>query len=351
MAPLPPAPPAGVAFPYGGIQADLSPCGYNCGFLCPPDTPDVPWQDVLLELPAPIQGPVSVWIYGPGGGQAAPGWRRVAASVDGARVGFQLAGNKGQVLQGYMAVAAGAPANALQDMWWGGPAQNGWGLSIAQSGEQLFGGLYVYRDDGKPVWAFMPGGTWNADHTAFSGPLYAPASSWLGDYKPAALQVGSPLGTGRLTFDGASTTTFDYTIGSSTGRQALQRFAASPTGGAGTYSGMWWGGVGENGWGLYLSQSGTTVFAVWYTYDTHGLPVWYVMSDGKLYSDASGTTASGTLYRTTSAPWLGGTYDPARFQPTQAGTLAIRFWGPEIARMTYDVDGVQQAKPIYRFPF
>lgn len=351
VAPPPAASPAGVTFPYGGIQADLGPCAFNCGFLCPPGIPDVPWHDVLLELPAPIQGPASVWIYGPGGGQDTPVWRRVSATVDGARVSFQLSGNKGQALKGYMAVASGAPSTAMQDLWWGGPAQNGWGLSIAQSGEQLFGGLYVYRDDGQPVWAFMPGGTWNADHSAFSGPLYAPSGSWLGDYKPSALQVGPALGTGRLTFGGASAGTFDYTIGSSTGRQALQRFVVGPGEPVTTYSGMWWGGVAENGWGLYLSQSGSTVFAVWYTYDTHGLPVWYVMSDGKFASDANGTSAYGTLYRTVSAPWLGGAYDPARFQPSAAGTLGIQFWGPEIARMTYEVDGVRQVKPIYRFPF
>jgi hypothetical protein len=38
----------------------------------------------------------------------------------------------------------------------------------------LFNVFYVYDSAGKPQWVVMPGGTWNAAFSAFTGPLYIP---------------------------------------------------------------------------------------------------------------------------------------------------------------------------------
>ncbi|HEX4330637.1 MAG TPA: hypothetical protein VH040_00740, partial [Usitatibacter sp.] len=67
------------------------------------------------------------------------------------------------------------PAVGMQDLWWAGAAENGWGMSLVQhpSGV-LFSVIYAYDAAGAPTWYVMPGGTWNSDRTAISGPLFSP---------------------------------------------------------------------------------------------------------------------------------------------------------------------------------
>jgi hypothetical protein len=358
--PAPAAPPPGVQFAYGIVKADLQSCFYDCGFICPVGTPNIPQQRLLIEAPQDIAGK-GIWVYSTGLGQSSPAWHPVTAEVRGRQATFLLNGPANpldQIIAGtisaYVAIATTpAPSTALQDLWWSGIGENGWGASIAQSGDPLFGGLYVYREDGAPVWAMLSGGTWNAAHTAFTGPLYTPLGSSFTNYDASALQVGSPIGAATLTFSGTTSATMDVTVGAATMRKSLQRFVLS-NGAPGPYGGMWWGGAAQNGWGLFLQQQGDRLFAVWYTYDTNRQPVWFVVSDATVMTSdnpAAYGSASGTLYRTTSAPWFGAAYDPSRYAAQAAGTMRLEFYGPDAGRLTYTVDGVPGAKTIYRFPF
>jgi len=54
---------------------------------------------------------------------------------------------------------------SYQDMWWAGPQENGWGLTITQHNDLLFLAWYIYDANGNPYWIVMPSGTWNASHT------------------------------------------------------------------------------------------------------------------------------------------------------------------------------------------
>ena len=54
--------------------------------------------------------------------------------------------------------APGTITDHLQDMWWAGSAENGWGMSLVQHNDTLFGALYIYDRTGKPIWVVMPGG-------------------------------------------------------------------------------------------------------------------------------------------------------------------------------------------------
>src|SRR5260221_4199420 len=49
------------------------------------------------------------------------------------------------------------PANPWQDLWWSGMAENGWGLSIVQHRDILFGVGYAYDARRKPLWESIPG--------------------------------------------------------------------------------------------------------------------------------------------------------------------------------------------------
>jgi hypothetical protein len=63
------------------------------------------------------------------------------------------------------------------DMWWAGSVENGWGMSITQKGGVQFNALYVYDEQGRPVWYVMPGGSWDTGFTTFTGTLYQPRSA------------------------------------------------------------------------------------------------------------------------------------------------------------------------------
>jgi hypothetical protein len=105
-----------------------------------------------------------------------------------------------------------APMQGLGDMWWGGPAQNGWGISVIQQAGALFAVWFTYEDDGTPTWRVLPSGTWTGN--AFEGRLYTtrggfpflPGSIYiypLFDFK--VLDVGSA----RLRFNADGTAAFE----------------------------------------------------------------------------------------------------------------------------------------------
>jgi hypothetical protein len=64
----------------------------------------------------------------------------------------------------------------------------------------------------------------------------------------------------------------------------------------------------------------------------------------------SGSSCSGTLYRTTSAPF-GPTYDPSLFKVFTAGSVIVSFVDANDAVLSYTVDGVTATKTIARQVF
>jgi photosystem II stability/assembly factor-like uncharacterized protein len=246
-------------------------------------------------------------------------------------------------------VAAGGPPS-YQDLWWAGSAENGWGMSLTQHGANLFGAFYIYDDQGRPQWAVMPGGSWNAAQTAYSGALYIPTGSWYGAYDASLLAAGAPVGSATLTFTSASTAMLAYTINGVSGQKSIQRqlFGPPDSTPVASYGDLWWGGSAQNGWGVAINQQYRTLFSVWYTYDASGRTVWYVIPGG---SWTSANTFSGTAYRTNGSAWLGVPYDPGALATHVVGTVTFTFHDRDHATMSYAVDGVTQSKTITRQPF
>ena len=247
------------------------------------------------------------------------------------------------------AVASGGPAN-YQDLWWAGTQENGWGMSITQHGATIFAALYVYDPQGRPQWVVMPGGAWNAEFTAFSGDLYIPTGSHFGSYDTSRFVVGPSVGRATIAFTDANTATLSYTINGQSGTKSITRqpFGPQDSTPVASYADLWWGGASQNGWGVAISQQYRTLFAVWYTYDTAGRPVWYVIPGGTW---TTATTYAGTAYRVTSSPWLGVPYNAAAFSPQAVGTVSFTFTDLHNAVMTYTVDGITQTRNIARQPF
>jgi len=247
--------------------------------------------------------------------------------------------------------AAAAPLN-YSDMWWVGKAEDGWGMSIQQHGNVQFNAIYVYDSSGKPTWYVMPGGTWNAGFTSYTGLLYQPTSAPLNNYTPAQFVVGNSAGNATLVFTGNSTLTLQYTINGVSGQKSMQRQIFGAGTAPLTVGDMWWAGSAQDGWGINLVQQAGIVFAVWYTYGPDGKPTWYVFPGGAW----NGTTYSGALYSTTSSAWVGAIYDPNQFTAAAVGTLAFSFTNANTATMNYSFTsgpfaGTTQSKAIVRQPY
>ena len=249
-------------------------------------------------------------------------------------------------------IAGVSGANVYSDMWWAGKVEDGWGMSIQQHGNVQFNALYVYDNAGKPVWYVMPGGTWNADYTSYSGPIYQPISAPLNNYSPAQFVVGASPGNVTITFTSATTALLQYSINSISGQKSIQRQVF----GSGTapllVGDMWWGGAAQDGWGINLVQQSGVVFGVWYTYGPDGKSTWYVLPNGNW----TGNTYSGTFYSTIASAWLGAAYNPAQLVATATGNMSISFSNVNSANMSYNFtagpfNGTSQTKSLVRQPY
>jgi chitinase len=246
-------------------------------------------------------------------------------------------------------VASGGPAD-YQDLWWGGAPENGWGMSITQHGATIFAAMYIYDAQGRALWVVLPGGTWNAGFSAYSGTLYIPSGSWFGNYDVTRFVPGAPVGSATIAFNGANAATLSYTIDGASGTKSLQRqlFGPQDSTPVATYGDLWWGGTAQNGWGVAINQQYRSLFSVWYTYDAAGKTVWYVVPAGNW---TAANVYTGTAYRTTGSAWLGAPYDPALLNAQPVGTVTLTFTDLNNGVMSYTIDGVSDSKPITRQSF
>jgi len=164
-----------------------------------------------------------------------------------------------------------------------------------------------------------------------------------GGFNPG--QVSSVAnGSVQLTFANANAATMTYTgVAGQTRtvqltRQPLATGTAVPIV---DYTDIWWNS-NESGWGMAMAQQYGITFLAWYVYDSTGKPTWLVATCAM-----SGSSCSGTLYRTT-GPVFGPTFDPTAVHATQAGTVTVNFTDANNAVIDYTVDGVAATKSVTR---
>ena len=193
------------------------------------------------------------------------------------------------------------------DIWWGGPAESGWGIQITQHATgNIFGTWYTYDQAGNQLFVVMSG----CDLIPFNGSV---CSGRL--YKTTGTPFNDPnfggatttyIGNGTITFTDADNATFDYTIiASATNAQTtlqkkITRFpfgvgiAAYPNDASDIYF-----NPDAPGWGYSLAQHGTAAFGVIYHYDENRNPMFLTMYMPVFNANNGGAT-SATLYRTRS---------------------------------------------------
>ncbi|MGI8424080.1 MAG: hypothetical protein ACR2NO_08230 [Chloroflexota bacterium] len=113
------------------------------------------------------------------------------------------------------------------------------------------------------------------------------------------------------------------------------------------YSDMWFN-PSESGWGVTIADHETQLFAVWYTYDTDGSPLWFSVSGGTF--NANRTAFSGDLYRST-GPSYAGPFDPAAVGRTKVGTASFQFTPGGSANFTWTIGSLTRSRQIQRLPF
>jgi hypothetical protein len=246
-----------------------------------------------------------------------------------------------------------SPFKSLQDMWWAGVVENGWGMSVVEHGAQLFSVIYAYDEAGKPTWWVMPTGTWNAGFlTSYLGKLYAPRSAPYFAYEVTRFAPGAPAGTAELTFNGPDLASLGLNIGGVGMRKSLQRMTDIGSDSTDSNHGvgdMWWGGAAQSGWGVSIIERKGVLFSVWLTYDADGKPTWFVMPGGSW--DPNSTSYSGPLIRTTGSAWVGVPYDPSKFDAAATGRYTLRFADAHNATLEYSIDGRSGTVPLVRQPF
>jgi hypothetical protein len=195
--------------------------------------------------------------------------------------------------------AQAAETQSLQDIWWGGTGENGWGVAISAQDDRLPAMLYVYDAAGRPQWYSMPDGTWDSGHVRYGGSLYGPGNVRVGQ---ATLVFAEDGQSGAM----------DYLIQGVFGSKPLQRMVFGASDGAVT-SEVW---PLINGTAVSITRHGDDFFVVYYGPDGR----WLVMPGGQW---RSGNVYKGSLLRTSSSRWLDAIYDAAQLRTTNVGTVTL----------------------------
>ncbi len=104
------------------------------------------------------------------------------------------------------------PTASYADLWWGGVAENGWGVAINQQYRKIFAVWYTYDASGRTAWYVVPDGVW-ANATTYTGAAFRTTSSaWLGvPYSAGSLAV-IPVGTVTFTFTDINNGVMTYNV-------------------------------------------------------------------------------------------------------------------------------------------
>ncbi len=121
---------------------------------------------------------------------------------------------------------------------------------------------------------------------------------------------------------------------------------AHETASATPMTGLWWN-PDESGWGIGLTQQGSTVFATWFTYEQSGTPTWLVMSNCAV----SGTTCSGDIYSVRGGTPPGVPWNGAAKVVTKVGAGRFAFSDTNNGVFSYTLNGVSGSKTITRQMF
>ena len=112
------------------------------------------------------------------------------------------------------------PAVDYSDIWWGGTAESGWGIAMAQQSGITFVAWYVYDANGKPTWLVatctMNGSTGTGTIYRTTGPAFGPS------FNPNSV-TATAAGTITVNFTDPNNAILNYTVDGVTGQKQVTR--------------------------------------------------------------------------------------------------------------------------------
>lgn len=259
----------------------------------------------------------------------------------------------------------GKVSRAVGGIWSSAAGENGWGLQLFQHCNVVTGIWNLQDESGKPTWYLLGGGSWSADFSKFTAPLFQPKGPVFSNYTAqtaaAQFQPGAAIGSVTFELQGKDTALLSYNINNVSGGRSLQRMDLGQNAPSKVdFADAWWSAscdsrysfpreiACDKGWGLGINQGGSTLVANWYTYGPDNRPVWYILNGGS-WIDAK--TYKGQLITASGPATLTGSYDPAAVNTRVVGEMTLSFSESTLGTMTYTVDGITQTKSIYRMRF
>jgi hypothetical protein len=188
------------------------------------------WNAGFTEFTGELYIPTGAWFgnYDPGQFVVGPSVGRATlafTSASTATLTYTINGISGtkSITRQVFGPQDSTPVATYGDLWWGGTAQNGWGVAINQQYRTLFSVWYTYDAAGRTVWYVVPGGSWTAANT-YSGAAYRVTSSaWIGATYDPAMFNPRPVGNVTFTFTDIDHAVMTYTIDGVTQAKPLTR--------------------------------------------------------------------------------------------------------------------------------
>lgn len=293
-----------------------------------------------------------------------------ALSFDGAQVAFasaaanlQLNPLTGRSSDGNRAsdvFQAGNPLVAPNKSatWWI-PGESGWGLITVDQGEALGVGWFTYDADGEPTWFI--GAALPRPDGSFGGEMARQTGVPLQDTDGLTTLSSTKLADFTLRFEGSGAVRFDYAVaGGPAQRKDLRRFLfagedvvchTSPEvsrAAAGNLSDVWWGGEGNSGWGLFVSQTRSLLLATWYTFDADGEAVFLsIVAEPR----PDGSFAGPIFRQRDGTPFTRIDGAPPSTAASAVGEASFRLRDGERVDFTYRLGGIERTRTIRRFVF
>jgi hypothetical protein len=250
----------------------------------------------------------------------------------------------------------GSPAPNYGGLWWNAPAgsEAGWGIGFAHQGDVIFATWLTYDATGASWWLSMT--ALKTLDGAYAGTIYqtnGPAFSAV-PFNPNSV-AATAVGAGTLKFSDVNDGAFSYTVNGITQTKMITRevFGPLPTcvfgaqdnlAAATNYQDLWWNPA-ESGWGISITQQGNTIYAVWFTYDQNGKPLWLAVTATQT---AQSGVYAGTLYQTSGPAFSAVPFNPANVSLTPVGPATFSFANGNSATFAYTAFGVSQSKSITR---
>lgn len=229
-------------------------------------------------------------------------------------------------------------------------------LSTSAGGQEFVSGHAISASQGASIHTFsfptdLPGDT--SDHKFLIGTQgFASLGIVTPDYIVPNGFLFQP--NGSVNFAGVDSVT--YSALPTDGVHALNRNGNSVVNAPANFSGitgsiptmyqdLWWN-PNESGWGMSLTQHGSTIANAMYTYDQNGQPTWYTMA-----CTLAGTSCTGNIYRVSggtqpTVPWNG-----SGKMTSSAGSGTLSFTDANTGTFTFTLNDLTGSKSISRMVF